>query len=125
MASVTPAATSPDRENNGYGIYVIELDERANRHFDLPLDLPLPVVYVGQSWHSPEHRFRQHMKGVRLASKVVTRYGVRLRPDLYRHLARVETRPEAEDLEASHARTLARLGFHAYFDKTLVRPGEA
>lgn len=123
MAAATPVdRTSRAREANGYGVYVIELGKGANRYLELPLDLRFPVVYVGQSWHSAELRFRQHMEGGRLASSIVVRNGRWLRPDLYGHLDRVETKAEAEELEATHARTLAGLGFHAFYDGTLIRP---
>lgn len=122
MAVVSSAATPASSTGDGYGVYVIELDKGANRHLGLPLDLGLPVVYVGQSWHPPEKRFRQHKAGGQFASKFVVRNGLRLRPDLYGHLDRVETKQEAEELEAAHAGTLAGLGFHAYFDGNLIRP---
>ena len=117
-----PAITAREAISTDYGVYVIELDKGANRYLNLSFDLPLPVVYVGQSWHPPEHRFRQHMEGGRLASRIVVRNGVRLRPDLYEHLPRVRAKEEAIELEARHARDLAGLGFHAYFDGRLLRP---
>ena len=115
-------ATNDETRESSHGVYEIELHQGATRYLDLPLDLPLPVVYVGQSWHMPEHRFRQHMEGGKFSSKIVVRNGLHLRPDLYGHLPRAGSKEEAEQLEAAHARTLAALGFHSYYDNHLIRP---
>src|SRR5690554_5643389 len=93
----------------GYGVYVIELKSEANEH--MGVDSSLPVVYVGQSWHPAVKRFRIHMTGEKWSSKIVRKFGRRLRPDLYRGLRRVATRDEAEALEAAHAHTLAGDGY--------------
>ena len=43
-------------------------------------------LYVGQTFRTAQERFEQHVSGHRLASKVVTRFGVRLLPRFTRHL---------------------------------------
>lgn len=115
-------STQSGNRSGSYGVYVIELGRSANRYLDLEPGLELPCVYVGQSWHSPEKRFAIHKAGGFHASSIVVRNGIRLRPDLYEHLPRVRTKEEAEELEAAHARNLAGLGFHSYFDGSLLRP---
>ena len=63
-------------------VYVIELD---HSHLKNP---GKGFVYVGETSKTPEERFRQHMTGARstkghsLSSRWVSRFGVRLRPDL-------------------------------------------
>ena len=84
-----------------YGVYVIELN-------DLECSL-----YVGESFHSPEERLAQHMAGIR-ASSVVRKHGGRLRPDLYEHLPRVETRDEALELESECADALRAKGWSVH-----------
>ena len=114
--------TQSENRRGSYGVYVIELGKGANRYLDLDPGLKLPCVYVGQSWHSPERRFAIHQAGGTHASSIVVRNGISLRPDLYEHLPRVRTKEEAVELETDHARNLAGLGFHSYFDGNLLRP---
>lgn len=118
-----PDGSATEDTPPGYGVYVIELSKNANRYLDVPVDLPLPCVYVGQSWHSPEVRLMNHREGGVTSSRIVYYNGKGLRPDLYGHLPRVDTQDEALRLEAHHARVLAGLGFHAYYDNHLIRPG--
>lgn len=44
-----------------------------------------PCVYVGMTGLLPEERLANHKAGIKAAS-VVTRYGIRLLPELYAHL---------------------------------------
>jgi predicted GIY-YIG superfamily endonuclease len=44
-----------------------------------------PCVYVGMTSLTPEERFANHKAGIKAAA-VVTRYGVRLLPELFAHL---------------------------------------
>jgi hypothetical protein len=92
-----------------YRVYVIELDDRVGKR----VSPRLPAVYVGQTAHSPEERFANHKRGHR-ASRHVRRYGTRLRPDLFAHLAPVATRREAEALEQETADRLKRKGYTVY-----------
>jgi hypothetical protein len=63
-----------------YYVYVIELSDDAGPR----VNASRPIVYVGQSVASPEVRFQQHLDGYR-SSRYVRRFGVRLRPRLYRN----------------------------------------
>jgi hypothetical protein len=76
-----------------YRVYAIELSDPCPRRRS-----DLPWVYVGYTSKSPWQRFQVHRAGRRHASPVVTRYGVRLRPDLYGHL--IAFRVEADAIRA-------------------------
>ncbi len=85
-----------------YGVYVIELDGNRNH------------LYVGQTWYAPEERLRQHLTGYAVfhSARPFKRGATgRLRPDLYEHLPRYVTQPQAEAKEASWAMELKRAGF--------------
>ena len=92
-----------------YYVYVIELDRefsntsRAKKaNPDAKIDKP--CIYVGSSSKTPEERFHEHIEGARnkkgpLFSRIVNRYGVRLRPRLYQRYNPLKTRGEAEARE--------------------------
>ena len=63
---------------------------------------------MGETSRDPDLRFDQHKTGYK-ASRYVTRYGVRLLPDLVEHLNPMR-RWEALDLEAALAEEFARAG---------------
>ena len=65
-------------------------------------------LYVGQTSCDPDTRFDQHKSGYK-ASRYVTRFGVRLLPDLVEHLNPMR-RWEAAELEAALAEELKRAG---------------
>lgn len=92
-----------------YSIYVIELEREAG-----PRGLQLPPLYVGQTAHSPDHRFGQHKEGGRLANTKVARFGVRLRPDLFAHIPKYTSRADAELAEAETARRLEMAGYRVF-----------
>ena len=48
-------------------------------------DRKKPCVYVGMTGLTPEECFANHKAGIK-AAPVVTRYGMRLLPELYEHL---------------------------------------
>jgi hypothetical protein len=68
-------------------VYVVELDravllERRFLRVNPNYDGGSPCVYVGMTGLTPEKRFENHRAGIR-SNAYVTRYGLRLRPDLY------------------------------------------
>ena len=65
-------------------------------------------LYIGQSYYSPEDRFRHHKEG-RRASRVVKKYGVRLLPKLYQHLNPL-SQSEALEIEAELAEAFRQAG---------------
>lgn len=73
-------------------------------------------VYVGQTWHDPEERRRQHATGIRVA-KVFKRAGVsvgRLRPDLLPALPSLTTKELALAAEGQVAQALTAQGYAVY-----------
>jgi hypothetical protein len=89
-----------------YRVYVIELAPAAGRR-----QRPgCTCLYVGETADSPEERFAEHLRGYR-ASRVVKRFGLRLRPDIYRLFPPVRTRQQSRRLEARVAERLRMQGY--------------
>ena len=70
-----------------HSVYVVLLSDEvlkeAKFHRCNPdYDAMKPCVYVGMTGLSPDVRFDKHMAGIQ-ANRFVTRYGVRLMPELY------------------------------------------
>jgi hypothetical protein len=73
-----------------HNVYVVLLDPAVGRLRKVRAENPRrdpkkPCVYVGMTGLTPEERFSNHKAGIKAAS-VVTRYGIRLLPELYVHL---------------------------------------
>ncbi len=98
-----------------YHLYVIELDPGVRRSgrfrkANPRMTIALPCLYVGQTARTPEFRFRQHLRGGRLANSFVKRYGLRLLPNLYRKYNPIPTRKDALELEKYLAARLRAAG---------------
>jgi len=104
-----------------YYVYVIELN-RAFAKTPRAKDAnpyarnDKPCIYVGSSSKTPEERFQEHINGARnlrgpLFSRIVKRYGVRLRPHLYQRHNPIATREEAESKEKELTRRYRRRGY--------------
>jgi hypothetical protein len=93
-----------------YSIYVIELSRDC-------VDEPcaLAPLYVGQTAHTPEHRFAQHRAGGLLAAGKPHRFGVRLRYDLMKGIGPFRSRVEAEAAEKAVAEALERRGHRVFW----------
>lgn len=98
------------RTRREYAVYVIELSRDCVRE-----PCALAPLYVGQTAHTPEHRFTQHTAGGRLASGKAHRYGVRLRHDLMKGIGPFRTRQEAEAAERALAAALERRGHRVFW----------
>ena len=98
---------------------MIELDRAAGRR----RDLRIPWVYVGSSARSPEERFEQHRRGYKSA-RLVKRFALRLRPDLYEDLGGFRGSGKASAAEKARARELAGCGFVAHCDGISYGKGE-
>jgi hypothetical protein len=61
---------------------------------------------------SPEQRFQNHMAGVK-AARLVRKYGMRLRPDLYQHLNPMSYE-DAKQMEIDLTNHLRKSGFAAW-----------
>lgn len=95
------------KQSTGYSLYVIELNNE-------PME-----VYVGQTWHNPEYRLKQHNSGqAKNYAARVFRKGARgkLRPDLYREYPVYPTRKAALEAEIMLADKLFEKGYHVYSD---------
>ena len=71
-------------------VYVVLLNAKAAKNRRIlaanpKRDSKKPCVYVGMTGLQPEERFANHKNGVK-AAYVVTRYGMRLLPELFAHL---------------------------------------
>jgi hypothetical protein len=99
-------------------VYVIELGPQAGRR----RDPRIPWVYVGSSSRDPELRFAQHRRGYRSA-RLVKRFALRLRPDLYEDLPPVSDYKAALAAEKARAQELAACGFVAHSDGTSYGEG--
>lgn len=109
-----------------YQVYVIELSKRvfsesvkfrtANPQYNGVLE----CLYVGMTSKMPKERFEQHKSGYRnkkghkLASNIVQKYGLYLRPSLYNHLD-LMTKTEALKMEEQLALELRRQRFAVWF----------
>ncbi len=93
-----------------YHVYIIQLSRAA-----VPEPCSLAPLYVGQTAHTPEHRFAQHEQGGRLAAGMPHRFGVRLRYDLMKGIGPFSTRQEAEAAEKSVAEALERRGHRVFW----------
>jgi len=88
-----------------YSIYIIELSRACTTR-----PCALAPLYVGQTAHTPEHRFAQHRAGGKLAAKKVYRFGVKLRLDLMKGIGPFSTRKDAEAAEKAVAAALEKRG---------------
>ena len=93
-----------------YSIYIIELSRACLRK-----PCAFAPVYVGQTAHTPEHRFEQHKAGGKLAAPKAHRFGVRLRYDLMTGIGPFATRKDAELAEKAVAEALERRGHRVFW----------
>ncbi|MBL0113943.1 MAG: ribose-5-phosphate isomerase [Saprospiraceae bacterium] len=109
-----------------YQVYVIELSKRvfsesvkfrtANPQYNGVLE----CLYVGMTSKMPKERFEQHKSGYRnkkghkLASNIVQKYGLYLRPSLYNHLD-LMTKTEALKMEEQLVLELRRKRFAVWY----------
>lgn len=93
-----------------YTVYVIELSRDCIKE-----PVAYAPLYVGQTAHSPEHRFAQHKAGGRLAAGKPHRFGVKLRWDLMAKLGPLSSRKEAEAAEKAMAEALQRRGHRVFW----------
>ena len=97
-----------------HSVYVVLLDPAAGRLRVIRATNPKrdpkkPCVYVGMTGLTPEERFANHRAGTKAAS-VVTRFGLRLLPELYAHLNPMPFEA-AVQMEQDLAEDLRRSGY--------------
>jgi hypothetical protein len=119
---------SPRKTKRTYCVYVVDLDPavwraRPKMRKSNPKYKPLTgpgFLYVGMTMHTPEQRFETHKAGGKLSSAVVRKYGIRLRPTLYRAYKRMSLE-DAEEMEVYVADRLRKKGYAVW----PVKPGGA
>lgn len=89
-------------------VYVIELDPEGLG------DVGAGAVYVGETATTPEQRLAKHLAGGLRASKVVTRRGRGLRPDLFPAEGPFASRSEALRFERRTGNRLRHRGYRVY-----------
>ena len=98
------------RDRSTYTVYVIELSRDC-----IAEPCAFAPLYVGQTAHSPEHRFAQHKAGGKLAAGKPHRYGVKLRYDLMSGIGTFASRVQAEAAERAVADALTRRGHRVFW----------
>ena len=104
-----------------HNIYVIELNKeilknRAFRKINPDYDDSKPCVYVGMTSKTPEQRFEEHISGARtkkgfpLFSRKVRKFGIRLKPRLFKSHNPM-TEKDAKEFEIEKARRLRNRGY--------------
>ena len=73
-----------------------------------------PCLYVGQTWHSPEHRYQQHIEGEH-SCDLVERYHAGIRERLTRRNPPYQTREEAMAREAEYTEQLRKKGYAVWY----------
>jgi hypothetical protein len=105
------AKTQPELHHN---VYVVLLDPAVGKIRKVRAENPnrnpkKPCVYVGMTGLTTEERFANHKAGIKAAS-VVKRYGIRLVPELYKHLNPMPYEA-ATRMEMDLAEDLRRAGY--------------
>jgi len=110
-----------------YSVYVIELSRRAwqestkLRKANPQFNPGLQCLYVGMTSKTPEQRYDQHVtgalskKGHNISSSLVRKYGMYLRPSLYRHME-LMTKAEALAMEEKLALILRRQRYAVWYN---------
>lgn len=98
-----------------YYVYVIKLDKevRKSKKFrdrNPQMKSRKPCLYVGQTCRDPETRFQQHKNGYK-SNHFVKKYGLKLKPKLYKKYNPIKTRKEAEVIEQQLTEKLRRKGY--------------
>ena len=93
-----------------YSVYIIELSRACTAE-----RCTLAPLYVGQTAHTPEHRFEQHKAGGLLAAGKPHKYGLRLRYDLMKSIGTFASRRDAEIAEKMVAAALERRGHRVFW----------
>jgi len=93
-----------------YTVYVIQLSRDCVKE-----PCVLAPLYVGQTAHSPAHRFAQHKAGGRLAASKPHQFGEKLRWDLMAKIGPLSNRKDAEAAEKAMAEALERRGHRVFW----------
>ncbi len=110
-----------------HNVYVVELSKAvwtkskkfrdANPHYKGIIG----CLYVGMTSHSPQERFEKHKsgyrtkKGIKISSYFVEKFGLYLRPTLYKNLNPL-TKDKATYIEGALAKRLKRQGYAVWWN---------
>ena len=103
-------------------VYVVKLDssvlkgEKCSKDFlkaNPNRDPDKLCLYVGRTGLSPEERFAKHKSAKKNGKGYVTRYGIRLLPNLYDHLNPM-TWDEVQNMEIQLAKDLRAKGYSVW-----------
>jgi len=97
-----------------YNVYVIKLDKKVKNSKKFRIKNPnmkqrLACYYVGQTYHDPKTRFKQHKQGYK-ANSFVKRYGLKLVPRKFKKFNPIAKRKDAERIESWLAESLRKKG---------------
>lgn len=110
-----------------YRVYVIELSRRVFterkkfRRANPEYNGVLECLYVGMTSKTLAARFQEHKqgkkskRGIKLSSSIVQRYGLYLRPSLYKHLGAM-SRAAALEAEENLALELRKKGYAVWYN---------
>ena len=93
-----------------YSIYIIELSRACMKQ-----PCAFAPLYVGQTAHTPEHRFVQHKAGGKFAASKPHKFGIKLRLDLMKGIGPFSTRKDADAAERAVAQALERRGHRVFW----------
>jgi hypothetical protein len=98
-----------------YYVYVIELYPEVQKSKKFRAQNPKmkekkPCVYVGQSFHDPLTRFKQHKEGYK-SNTFVKRFGYRLLPKCFKKYNPIKSREKAEEIEKKLTKKLRSKGY--------------
>lgn len=115
------------KQKLSHNVYVVELNRAvwtdskkfrdANPHYKGIMG----CMYVGMTSHSPQERFAKHKsgyrnkKGIKISSYFVEKYGLYLRPSLFK-LLNPMTRSRATYIEGALAKRLQRKGYAVWWN---------
>ena len=111
--TLRPLRPKPQPEQH-HNVYVVLLEPAVGKLRKVRAENPQrdpkqPCVYVGMTGLTPQERFANHKAGIKAAS-AVTRYGIRLLPELYAHLNPMPYAAAAQ-MEVDLAEDLRRAGY--------------
>ena len=103
-----------------YYVYVIGLDPSVLENKKFLKKNPQyidgkPCVYVGQSVHTPDERFAQHIRGYK-SSPFPKKFGLYLQKKLFANVNPLANREEALVAEEQLARKLMRRGYGVWWN---------
>ena len=124
---MAPVAKLKSEKKTTHNVYVVELSKsvwtksskfrKANPQYKGIMG----CLYVGMTSHSPQERFEKHKsgyrtkKGIKISAYFVEKFGLYLRPTLYKNLNPL-TKEKATYIEGALAKRLRRQGYAVWWN---------